>query len=96
MLEGGEFGGGWFVPDEEQVGDFFEGCVVGEVLDVVAAVDEVVLLDGADGAVAGDHAFEACFGLSSGGGAFREASSVGQWRRSRRWWRFWGVQCGLG
>lgn len=39
-FELGELGRGWFFTDEEEVGDFFEAGVCGEVCDFVAAVDE--------------------------------------------------------
>jgi hypothetical protein len=61
-LEVLEFFGGWFVSDKEEVGDFFEGCVGGEIGDLISAVDERGLLDFADFGFACDDAFEA-FGV---------------------------------
>ena len=57
---------------EEEVGDFFELAVGGEIEDVVAAVVEVVAVaaDGAEGGVAGGDAGEGYgfFGLEGVGG----------------------------
>ncbi len=58
-LEKALFSLGGLVADEQEVGDFFEGGVLGEVGDLVAAIDERGLADSADGGLAGDHAFEA-------------------------------------
>ncbi len=59
FLKRREFLGRGLVALEEEEGDFFEGGVVGEVVDLVAAVDELVLLDGADRGLAADDAFKA-------------------------------------
>ncbi len=66
-FESGEFVGCWFVANDEEVGDFFEGCVCCEVCDFVATVDEGGLFDIADFGFACDDAFEA-FGVGGCGG----------------------------
>ena len=72
LLVVGEFGGGGELAVEQEVGDFFELAVGGEVEDVVAAVVEVVAVaaDGAEGGVAGGDAGEGYGFLGLEGGGF--------------------------
>ena len=71
LLVVGELGGGGEMAVEQEVGDLFELAVGGELMDVVAAVVEIVAgsADGAEGGVAGGDAGEGYgfFGLEGGG-----------------------------
>jgi len=58
--------------DQQQVGDLLERGVLGEIGDLVAAVDQLGLVDRADGGVAGGLAGEAAgVGGLGGGGVLR-------------------------
>ena len=49
---------GRLVAVEQEVGDILEAGVLGQVVDLVAAVDQCTLLDGTDGGIAGNNTFE--------------------------------------
>ena len=87
-LEGAKFGRRRLVADEEEVRHLLEGRVLGEVRDLVAAVDELGLGDGADRGVADGLAGEAAGvdWLRGGGGcgAHRELSSKSCGRQKGR------------
>jgi hypothetical protein len=74
LLVVGEFVRGGEMAVEQEMGDFFELAVGGEIEDVVAAIVEVVAVaaDGAEGGVAGGDAGEGYgfLGLEGGGGGF--------------------------
>ena len=48
LLEGRQFFGGRLVPDQQQEGDLFKGGVRREIGDLVAAIDQLRLVDRAD------------------------------------------------
>ena len=70
--EGGELGGGGQLAVPEEIGGLFEGGVLGEFVDVDAAIgeDAGVAVDPADGRGGGDDAFQAFWCDSSGHGCF--------------------------
>ena len=85
--EGAELGGVGKFAVPEEIGGFFEGGSVGELVDVDAAVGEDALgaVDEADGGLVGDDVLEAFGGGGGGGHVFLQSAKY------RREWLIMGV-----